>query len=82
MQHKHVSFFAERKESDPDWKELHTYRLAALLKGQWYSRMQPAIEKFAGLVTKFPPWSGMQKEDVEYDLYLKSIRLSYNQQAV
>ena len=71
----------KNRESAPDWKELRFDRSPASLKGQWYSRMQPAIQKFAGLVTKFPPRSGMQKDDVEYDLYWKSICLLYKQQA-
>ena len=36
----------KNRQSDPDWKKLHIDRSPALLKGQWYLRMQPAIQKF------------------------------------
>ena len=70
-----------RRESDPSWKILPTDWPKGSLKSQWYTRLQPAIQKFAGIVDKQPPASGHIQDDPKMDLYWKSIRLFYSEQA-
>jgi len=69
------------RENDPEWKPLPNDRPKGSLKSQWYTRLQPAIQKFAAIVEKNPPISGHQRDDQEMDLYWKNMRLFYAEQA-
>ncbi len=78
---KNVAKANKNREDDPTWRDLPEDRLKGSLKSQWYTRLQPSIQKFAGIVAKHPPASGQLKDDVEMDLYWKSIRVLYTNQA-
>ena len=69
------------RKSDPDWKILLDDCPKGSLKSQWYTHLQPSIQKFAGIVAKHPPTLGQVKDDAEMDLYWKSMRLLYTNQA-
>ncbi len=72
---KNVSKVNKNRENDPCWRDLPCDRPKGSLKSQWYTRLQPSIQKFAGIVAKHPPTSGQVKDDTEMDLYYKSMRL-------
>ena len=69
------------RENDPEWKMLPNDRPKGSLKSQWYTRLQPAIQKFAAIVEKNPPTSGHRRDDQEMDLYWKNMRVLYAEQA-
>jgi hypothetical protein len=69
------------REDDPTWRVLPSDRPKGSLKSQWYTRLQPSVQKFASIVDKTPPASGHVRDDPEMDLYWKSIRVLYNDQA-
>jgi hypothetical protein len=69
------------REDDPTWRVLPSDRPKGSLKSQWYTRLQPSVQKFAGIVDKTPPASGHIRDDPEMDLYWKSIRVLYKDQA-
>ena len=78
---KNVAKVNKNHENDPCWRDLPCDRPKGSLKSQWYTRLQPSIQKFAGIVAKHPPTSGQVKDDTEMDLYYKSMRLLYTNQA-
>lgn len=78
---KNVAKVNKNRESDPTWRDLPCDRPKGSLKSQWYTRLQPSIQKFAGIVARHPPTSGQVKDDTEMDLYYKSIRMLYTNQA-
>ena len=81
LYNKNIAKANKNRESDPDWRYLPTGRPKGSLKSQWYTRLQPSIQKFAGIVAKHPPASGQLKDDPDMDLYWKSMRLLYSNQA-
>ncbi len=68
--------------SDPDWKILRDNCPKGLLKSQWYIRLQPATQKFAGIVDKNQPTSEYLCDDPEMDLYWKSMLHLYSKQGM
>lgn len=78
---KNIAKANNNRESDPDWRDLPDDRPKGSLKSQWYTRLQPSIQKFAGIVSANPPTSGQIKDDSDMDLYWKSMRLLYSSQA-
>ena len=70
------------REDDPTWRVLPCDRPKGSLKSQWYTRLQPSVQKFAGIVDKPPPASGHLWDEPEMDLYWKSIRILYKDQAL
>lgn len=45
---------------DPTWQSLTKDRTPGALSSQWFSRLQPAIQKFVTVVSIKPPTSGVQ----------------------
>ena len=78
---KNVARANKNREDDPTWRVLPSDRPKGSLKNQWYTRLQLSIQKFTAIVKKTPPSSGQVKNNAEMDLYWKSIRLLYSQQA-
>ncbi len=78
---KNVAKANKNHEDDPTWRDLPEDRLKGSLKSQWYTRLQPSIQKFTGIVANHPPASGQVNDDTEMDLYWKSMRVIYTKQA-
>ena len=78
---KNIAKANKNRENDPDWRNLPDDRPKGSLKIQWYTRLQPSIQKFAGIVAKHRPSSGQIWDNPEMDLYWKSMRLLYTNQA-
>jgi len=78
---KNIAKANKNREDDPTWRVLPCDRPKGSLKSQWYTGLQPSIQKFAGIVAKHPPASGQLKDDMEMDLYWKSMRVLYTNQA-
>ena len=78
---KNVAKANKNRESDPDWRDLPDDRPKGSLKSQWYTCLHPSIQKFAGIVAANPPTSGQIRDDQDMDLYWKSMRLLYSNQA-
>jgi len=76
---KNVAKANKNRESDPEWRNLPDDHPKGLLKSQWYTSLQPSIQKFAGIVVKNPPMSGQIRDDPDMDLYWKSNLLYTNQ---
>ena len=81
LYNKNVSKANKKRESNPDWRILPDDRPKGSLKSQWYTRLQPAIQKFAGIVEKNPPASGHLQNDKDIYLYWKNMRVLYSEQA-
>jgi hypothetical protein len=81
LYNKNVHKANSKRESDPDRKILLDNRPKGLLKSQWYTWLQPAIQKFAVIVDKNPPASGYNHDDPEMNLYWKLMRNLYSEQA-
>ena len=52
LYNKYVSKANSNRSGNTDWKVLLEDRPKESLKSQWYTRLQPAIQKFAGIVDK------------------------------
>ena len=68
-------------EEVPGWKPLPE-RTMISLRTQWKRRIQPGVQKFAGICLTNPPASGELKDDPEMDLYYKKMREIYNARSV
>ncbi len=79
---KNIAKANKLREDDPTWRVLPSDRPKGSLKSQWYTRLQPSVQKFAGIVDTNPPASGHVRDEPEMDLYWKSIRLLYKGQAL
>jgi hypothetical protein len=78
---KNVAKANKNSVSDPDLRNLPDDHPKGSLKSQWYTPLQPSIQKFAGIVAKNPPTSGQIRDDPDMDLYWKSMHLLYTNQA-
>ncbi len=78
---KNVAKANKNCKSNPDWRDLPDNRPKGSPKSQWYTHLQPYIQKFAGIVAVNPPTSGQIRDDPDMDLYWKSMRLLYSNQA-
>ena len=65
----------------PGWKPLPPRTLESI-RSAWKRRIQPAVQKFAGIVSTNPPDSGELKDDAKMDLYYKKVREMYKNRAV
>ena len=63
-------------ESTPHYKPLPP-RTSESLRGTWKKKIQPAVQKFVGLVRTIPPKSGELYHDKKMDLYYSTIRELY-----
>lgn len=75
MYSKNVVKTKEKRESNLNWRNLHDNQPKESLKHQWYTRPQPAIQKFTDIVAKYTPASGHLRDDPDIDLYSKSMKL-------
>ncbi len=78
---KNVAKANKNHESDPEWRKPPNDHPKGSLKSQWYTRLQPFIQKFAGIVAKNPPMLAQIRDDSDMDLYWKSMGLLYTNQA-
>ena len=57
---------------------IETGRDAESIRNCWKRRIQPAVQKFAGIIYNTPPSSGEVRDDARMDLYYGRIREAYS----
>ena len=76
-----VAKINKNSKNDPCWRNLPGDRPKGSLKSQWYTCLQPSVQKFAGIVAKHPPTLGQVKHDAEMDFYWEFMILLQTNQA-
>jgi hypothetical protein len=66
---KNIAKANKNRENDQEWRSLPDDRPKGSLKSQWYTHLQPSIQKCDGIVVKYPWSSGQIRDDPEMDLY-------------
>jgi hypothetical protein len=56
-------------KSNPDYSPIEYGCGAELLQNCWQCRLQPTVQKFAGIIYSYPPTSGEVCDDALMDLY-------------
>ena len=65
-------------ESNPDFISIEPGQGTESIPNRWQRRIQPAVQKFAGIIYTSHPTSGEVKEDALMDLYYARIREEYS----
>ena len=65
-------------ESNADYTPIERGRGVESIRNCWQRRIQPAIQKFAGVIYDNPPTSGEVKDDALMDLYYSRIHETYS----
>lgn len=74
---KFVAISNKNNESNPDFTPIEPGRGAESIRNCWQRRIQPAVQKFAGIIYSNPPASGEVKDDALMDLYYSRMREEY-----
>jgi len=64
-------------ESNPEFSPIEPGRSVESIRNCWQRKLQPAVQKFAGIIQSSPPTSGEVHDDALMDLYYSRIRHEY-----
>jgi hypothetical protein len=64
-------------ESNPEFSPIEPGRSVESIRNCWQRKLQPAVQKFAGIIQSSPPTSGEVRDDALMDLYYSRIRHEY-----
>lgn len=64
-------------ESNSDFTPIESGRGTESIRNCWQRRIQPSVQKFAGIIYNNPPTSGELKDDANMDLYYQRMRAEY-----
>ena len=68
-------------EASVDYFAIDIHRNAESLRNCWQHCLQPAVQKFCGILSTNPPKSGELKDDQIMDRYFSRMRQIYAEQA-
>ena len=66
-------------EDNIDYSNIDIMRNAESLRNCWQRRLQPAVQKFCGILATNPPQSGEVKDDAIMDRYYSRMRMMYSE---